>query len=123
MENFDTLDIFCFIGLKNPENKEVIAIPFIFNENHSKIKTLTDNKIFIVQENKVIHTVKSCLEKEYNAKLYAFSLFKNYTRLNVINEKEINDYKYAIETYFKNKIKADNYPDFDFLKNDRYRNF
>ena len=43
--------------------------------------------------------------------------------INFINEKEINDYKYAIETYFKNKIKADNYPELDFLKNDRYRNF
>ena len=123
MISFNTNDIFCFIGLKNPENKEVIAIPFIFNENHSKIKTLTDNKIFTVQENKVIHTVKSCLEIEYDAKLYGFSLFKNYTRLNVINEKEIKDYQYAMETYFKNKIKAENYSDFDFLKNDRYRNF
>ena len=114
MQNFYTNDIFCFIGLKNPDNTEVIAIPFIFNENHSKIKTLTDNKIFTIKEDKLIQTVKTCMEKEYNAKHYAFSVFQNFTKIKVLPEEDIKNYIHAIEVYFKNKITIENFPELDF---------
>jgi len=40
-----------------------------------------------------------------------------------LSEKDIKEYKYSLEMYYKNKIKAENCPELDFLKNDRYKNF
>lgn len=50
MKNYKTLDIFWFIGLKNNDSSNILAIPFVFNTNHSKIKTLTDEKIYGIKK-------------------------------------------------------------------------
>lgn len=122
MKNYNTLNIFWFIGQKNGDN-EVIAIPFIFNKNHNKIKVLTDDKIYNLNNDKFITELKTNLENNYNAKLYTFYTFEGITKKESLNLKEIEDYKYAFEMYFKNYIKARDCKELTFFRNDRYQQF
>lgn len=121
MKNYIVDDIIWLIGINN--NNEIIALPFIFNKTGDKIKVLTDDKIFNLNGKKLILDFKLILENSYNAKLYTFYTFDEITKKETLNTKEIENYKYAFEMYFKNQIKAKDGPDYNFFKNDRYLKF
>ena len=60
-------DITWFIGYKD-DTKKVTVMPYIYNSNWSKIKILTDNKIY---ESQPISPL-DIIEKNYNLKCWGF---------------------------------------------------
>lgn len=117
---YQTKDINIFIGQERENKNNVKVVPFVFNKNKDKIKSLTDNTIHTIPKNALFYVL---LEKQYNVEmeeLFALNALFN-PEITTITHEELTILTSIIKDFYKKHqkmftINSDKI-------NEEYRNF
>ncbi|MBE5745938.1 MAG: hypothetical protein E7359_01435 [Clostridiales bacterium] len=96
---YKTKHITVYIG--TDKNKKIQVFPYVWNNDITKVKVLTDGSIFDLHK----RSVYSALEKHYNVEMFDIIKLSDIVKAETITSEELNTLKIAIKKFFETENK------------------